>query len=55
VLESVDSGQHMPRRRRAGDDEEAGRGLQLVASLADRWGFRATDQGKVVWAELDLA
>ena len=55
VLESADSGQQMPRRRRAGDDDEGGRGLQLVATLADRWGFRATDEGKVVWAELDLA
>jgi anti-sigma regulatory factor (Ser/Thr protein kinase) len=55
VLESVDSGHHMPRRRRAGDDDEGGRGLHLVASLAHRWGFRATDAGKVVWAELDLA
>ena len=55
VLESVDEGQHMPRRRRAGDDEEGGRGLHLVATLADRWGFRATDDGKVVWAEVDLA
>jgi anti-sigma regulatory factor (Ser/Thr protein kinase) len=55
VLESVDFGQHMPRRRRAGDMDEGGRGLHLVAELADRWGFRATDEGKVVWAELDLA
>ncbi|MCW2681727.1 MAG: putative sensor protein [Frankiales bacterium] len=55
VLESVDSGHHMPRRRRAGDEDEGGRGLQLVAELADRWGFRATDEGKVVWAEIDLA
>jgi anti-sigma regulatory factor (Ser/Thr protein kinase) len=55
VLESLDSGQHMPRRRRAGDDDEGGRGLQLVAELADRWGFRATDLGKAVWCELDLA
>lgn len=55
VLESVDEGQHMPRRRRAGDDEEGGRGLNLVATLADRWGFRAIDDGKVVWAEVDLA
>ena len=55
VVESVDGGQHMPRRRRAGDDDEGGRGLQLVATLADRWGFRATDDGKVVWAELDLS
>jgi hypothetical protein len=23
--------------------------------LADRWGFRATDEGKVVWAEIDLS
>lgn len=55
VLESIDEGQHMPRRRRAGDDEEGGRGLHLVATLADRWGFRAVDEGKVVWAEVDLA
>ena len=54
VLEAVDGGQHMPRRRRAGDDDEGGRGLHLVASLADRWGFRAIDDGKVVWAELEL-
>jgi anti-sigma regulatory factor (Ser/Thr protein kinase) len=55
VLEAVDGGHHMPRRRRAGDEDEGGRGLHLVASLADRWGFRALDDGKVVWAELDLA
>ena len=54
VLEAVDGGQHMPRRRRAGDDDEGGRGLHLVATLADRWGFRAIDDGKVVWAELEL-
>lgn len=55
VLEAVDVGHHMPRRRRAGDDDEGGRGLQLVASMADRWGYRSLDDGKVVWAELDLA
>jgi PAS domain S-box-containing protein len=55
VLEAEDSGHHMPRRRRAGSDDEGGRGLHLVASLADRWGARQTDEGKVVWAELDLA
>lgn len=55
VIESVDSGHHMPRRRRPGDDAEGGRGLHLVAELADRGGCRATDGGKVVWAELDLA
>lgn len=55
VLELVDAGHHMPRRRAAREDEEGGRGLQLVATLADRWGFRSTEDGKVVWAELDLA
>lgn len=55
VLEAVDAGHHMPRRRRAEQDDEGGRGLHLVATLADRWGSRATDDGKVVWAELDLA
>jgi hypothetical protein len=31
-----------------------GRGLQLVAELADRWGVEFTDNGKVVWFELEL-
>jgi PAS domain S-box-containing protein len=55
VLEAEDGGHHMPRRRPATQDEEGGRGLHLVAGLADRWGARATDDGKVVWAEVDLA
>jgi PAS domain S-box-containing protein len=55
VLEAEDAGLHMPRRRRAELDEEGGRGLHLVATLADRWGARQTDDGKVVWAELDLS
>ncbi|MFP5219188.1 MAG: SpoIIE family protein phosphatase [Actinomycetes bacterium] len=55
VLEVEDGGHHMPRRRRADADEEGGRGLHMVATLADRWGARQTDDGKVVWAELDLA
>jgi PAS domain S-box-containing protein len=55
VVEAEDSGHHMPRRRRAGADEEVGRGLHLVASLADRWGARLTEDGKVVWAEVSLA
>jgi anti-sigma regulatory factor (Ser/Thr protein kinase) len=33
--------------------EVGGRGLQLVDTLADRWGWSAEDQGKVVWFELD--
>jgi anti-sigma regulatory factor (Ser/Thr protein kinase) len=55
LLESLDGGHHMPRRRRAEEDDEGGRGLQLVAALAHRWGFRPSDDGKVVWVEFDLS
>lgn len=55
VVEAEDGAGDLPRRRRARAEDESGRGLQLVASLADRWGARRSDHGKVVWAELDLA
>ncbi|MER6999074.1 ATP-binding protein [Streptomyces sp. NPDC000410] len=37
----------------ASDDCTHGRGLVLVQSLADAWGVRAQEAGKVVWFELD--
>lgn len=55
VVEVCDDGCQMPRRRSARDDDEGGRGLQLVSALATRWGARQHDDGKVVWAEFDLA
>ena len=33
---------------------ECGRGLLLVDFLADAWGHRAADNGKVVWCEVAL-
>lgn len=42
----------LPRRRRSTVLDEGGRGLQLVASMAERWGARHTAAGKVVWCEL---
>src|SRR5262249_26740440 len=33
--------------------EIGGRGLQLVDTLADGWGWSAEAEGKVVWFELD--
>ncbi|WP_344635837.1 ATP-binding protein [Kitasatospora cystarginea] len=39
----------------AGVDAESGRGLLIVAALADRWGVDLTVRPvKTVWAELDL-
>ncbi|MET7514357.1 ATP-binding protein [Streptomyces sp. NPDC005480] len=43
-----------PLERVAGPDEESGRGLQLVAGSARRWGTRPGDAGKTVWFELSL-
>ncbi|MFC4498139.1 MULTISPECIES: ATP-binding protein [Streptomyces] len=36
----------------AADEATNGRGLVLVESLADAWGVRTQDAGKVVWFEL---
>ena len=30
----------------------SGRGMQLVAAVASRWGVDLTSDGNVVWAEL---
>lgn len=49
-----DSGFGQPVLRSPGISETAGRGLHLVAILADRWGVDPADQGKVVWAEFEL-
>ncbi|MER7831369.1 ATP-binding protein [Streptomyces sp. NPDC095602] len=43
-----------PRARPAGPDDEGGRGLQLVACAARRWGTRKGLTGKTVWFELPL-
>ncbi|WP_052489629.1 SpoIIE family protein phosphatase [Streptomyces sp. 150FB] len=34
--------------------DEGGRGLFLVAQMADRWGTRYTPEGKVIWSEQPL-
>ncbi|MFE7133486.1 SpoIIE family protein phosphatase [Streptomyces sp. NPDC057638] len=54
VCEVWDSGLVQPRRRRARDTDEGGRGLQLVGLLSAAWGSRRTPRGKTVWFELGL-
>jgi serine phosphatase RsbU (regulator of sigma subunit)/anti-sigma regulatory factor (Ser/Thr protein kinase) len=54
VFEVRDGSDALPRARQAADDDENGRGLQVVHRLAKRWGARLAGQGKVVWCELDL-
>ncbi|MFE4452745.1 ATP-binding protein [Streptomyces sp. NPDC056796] len=43
-----------PTERSAGPEDEGGRGLQLVACSARRWGTRRGKTGKTVWFELAL-
>jgi anti-sigma regulatory factor (Ser/Thr protein kinase) len=43
------SGPGVPELRPAGDDAEGGRGLELVAGLAARWGWRRRDGRTVTW------
>lgn len=41
--------------QRSEDAPAGGRGLQIVAALADDWGVERTPSGKVVWADLSPA
>ncbi|MFH8405119.1 ATP-binding protein [Streptomyces sp. NPDC018019] len=55
-VEVADASDLMPELRVADVDDEGGRGLALVAALADDWGTypRPYGIGKVVWFELKL-
>ncbi|NYF40934.1 ATP-binding protein [Streptosporangium sandarakinum] len=37
------------------EDDEGGRGLALVAAMAASWGVTGDEQGRIVWAALNLA
>ncbi|MEW2528322.1 ATP-binding protein [Streptomyces sp. NPDC047071] len=50
-IEVHDSGDGTPRLVGEGVADESGRGLLLVAALADSWGVAERHPGKVVWAE----
>jgi serine phosphatase RsbU (regulator of sigma subunit)/anti-sigma regulatory factor (Ser/Thr protein kinase) len=54
VCEVLDDSAALPRLRHASDEDERGRGLQVVSQLARHWGARRTPAGKVVWCELPL-
>jgi anti-sigma regulatory factor (Ser/Thr protein kinase) len=44
-----DGSPHRPTPREAGDDDENGRGLALVAEMSDDWGVDPEADGKHVW------
>ncbi|MFJ8793417.1 SpoIIE family protein phosphatase [Streptomyces sp. NPDC102462] len=53
LLCEVDDDDHtLPTLLNAGPDDEAGRGLRVVSTLAREWGTSRTTAGKTVWFEL---
>ncbi|MFI5683223.1 SpoIIE family protein phosphatase [Streptomyces sp. NPDC051636] len=54
ICEVSDSSTTSPHLRYAATTDEGGRGLFLVAQLAERWGTRYTPTGKIIWAEQAL-
>ncbi|MGW4233967.1 SpoIIE family protein phosphatase [Streptomyces sp. NPDC004980] len=55
ICEVSDRSSTSPHLRQSATTDEGGRGLFLVAQLAERWGTRYTDDGgKVIWTEQPL-
>ncbi|WP_043618016.1 ATP-binding protein [Nonomuraea candida] len=50
--EVFDPGEGVPCRRSPGVEALSGRGLQIVAAIADDWGVTRADNGKLVWFAL---
>lgn len=51
TCEVSDNATSAPQVKHARTIDETGRGLFIIASLADQWGTRYQSQGKTVWAE----
>jgi len=54
TCEVSDGSSTAPHVRHPRASDEGGRGLLLVAQLAERWGTRQTAEGKIIWAEQAL-
>ncbi|MFF8285395.1 SpoIIE family protein phosphatase [Streptomyces albus] len=55
TCEVSDASSTAPHLRRATSADEGGRGLFLIAQLAQHWGTRYGPHGKTIWAELPLS
>ncbi|MGX1669470.1 SpoIIE family protein phosphatase [Streptomyces sp. NPDC055400] len=55
TCEVRDAGDSVPHLKHARAIDEGGRGLFIVASVADGWGIRYHAQGKTVWAQQSMA
>jgi hypothetical protein len=51
TCEVSDTAASAPQVKHARTIDETGRGLFIIASVAEQWGTRYQNQGKTVWAE----
>ncbi|MEV6106329.1 SpoIIE family protein phosphatase [Streptomyces sp. NPDC051940] len=51
ICEVSDASSTSPHPRRAAETDETGRGLFMIAQMAEGWGTRYTLAGKTIWAE----
>ncbi|WP_432753965.1 SpoIIE family protein phosphatase [Streptomyces sp. JL2001] len=54
ICEVSDTSSTSPQLRHAEDTDEGGRGLYLIAQMAQRWGTRPGRRGKTIWTEQEL-
>ncbi|WP_104531082.1 SpoIIE family protein phosphatase [Streptomyces specialis] len=54
ICEVSDGSLTTPHIRHTSTVDEGGRGLQLVAAMAQRWGTRHTPEGKCIWTEQQI-
>ncbi|NJP43186.1 SpoIIE family protein phosphatase [Streptomyces sp. PRB2-1] len=54
ICEVADASSTSPHLRYAATTDEGGRGLFLVAQMAERWGTRYPKDGKIIWVEQRL-
>lgn len=52
IIEAWDRNPRPPQQRRADYAEESGRGLNVIAAIAIRWGYYRSGNWKAVWAEM---
>jgi len=51
----TDSSPGYPARREAGENDEIGRGMQLIEAYAESWGVEPQTTGKAVWCEVTIS
>lgn len=54
TIAATDTAPGMPTRRAPAPVAASGRGLNIIAALAERWGVTPRDAGKTVWVQLGL-